>query len=124
MLKPILLGSLTLLLGFLIVPQEAHAMSGRELRDACEYDPDGDLEEAKKAMICVHYIAGVADTLGFFQGNGSIPKGACIPEETSIGELQDIALDYLKRNPKELEYIASSLVLYAWVEAFPCPVSK
>ena len=67
---------------------------------------------------CLGYITGVADALAYGAQIGSFK--VCIPAETSEGEVQDVAISWLKDHPKAGDYSAVTVVAAALSQAFPC----
>ena len=45
----------------------------------------------------------------------------CIPVDTTDDQLRLVALRYMKERPEQWQLAASSLVINAFVEAWPCP---
>jgi hypothetical protein len=89
--------------------------SGNELLKACE----------DHNLICPGYIAGVVDgarAIAHWEKLGN--PGFCTPDNgVTLGQLRRIAENYMRANPQNLHLTASSLVLNAITEAFPCPAS-
>jgi len=70
---------------------------------------------------CNAYIAGVSDShLTASEQNKVIPL-YCLRKNVKIEQLRDIVILYLQRNPQNRDLTASSLILYALLEGFPCP---
>ena len=69
---------------------------------------------------CLGYIIGVSDaanTLAVWKG---FAESICTPQGVTSGQLQKVVVNNLNENPEELHLNASSLVLNALSEAFPC----
>ena len=69
---------------------------------------------------CLGYIASVRDTHNSMEDRGWISKQMCVPVEAAAGQLVRVVLNYLEGWPAELHIAASSLVLNALGQAFPC----
>jgi hypothetical protein len=65
------------------------------------------------SVICHGYVVGAADA---FAGADLI----CIPKNVSQGQVADIVTKFLRDHPESRHYSASSEVLQALMEAFPC----
>lgn len=65
----------------------------------------------------VGYVTGIADA---FNGKSTAGGKFCLPPNISVGQLIDVAYNYLKANPQERHLTASSIVVYALSQAFPC----
>ena len=107
----------------LLVAQGAHAgyRSGNKLLEACSgsKDPNDNLKVIK-SRDCGSYIIGVSDMHDADVVWGYRPKAWCEPEGVTIGQLKQVVLEHLKDNPQNIHLNASSLVVYALAEAFPC----
>lgn len=77
-----------------------------------------------KATKCLAYIQGVSDSLEFFQNLDGAGKVVCLPKGVNIGQLVDIATKHLRENPEKRHYGADSIILGAWLRAFPCGNAK
>jgi hypothetical protein len=73
--------------------------------------------EAVNMGICLSYIAGIYDTM---HKNELYGYKACLPTNVTIGQIKDITVSWLQRNPQYRHYVASSLVATALYEVFPC----
>jgi Rap1a immunity proteins len=100
---------LLLLAAILVVPASAAAqfMDGNRLyaRLQAGKRSDGVVE----AAIATGYVTGVAD---------AYPN--CIPAGVTVGQLVDIALQYLEDHPEKRQLPAVTLVATAISEKFPC----
>ena len=63
------------------------------------------------------YVVGIADAV-----NGKTAAGGkfCLPQNVNVQQLIDVAYNYLNANPQERHLTASSIVVYAFSQAFPC----
>ena len=97
----------------LFVPTWAWAsfLTGNELKDLC----DGGNE-----YWCMAYIVGVADASGSLASWGISTRYVCVPNNASSKQLKSIVEKYINEHPEKLHQSASSQVLNALSEAFPC----
>ena len=94
-------------------------VDGSALFERCSPDQN-DLSPDVLIGNCLGYVAGAVDTLEIHQSVGNLPRYYCLPERVSVNQLVAVVVKYLGENPAELHNIASSLILKALVEAFPC----
>ena len=83
-------------------------VNGNQLFSKC--DDDGD---TPNGIGCLHYIAGVADTL-------LMHKEICAPNGVTVRQLADIVTKYLRDNPEVRHFTAASDTTVALARAFPC----
>jgi hypothetical protein len=67
---------------------------------------------------CVDMSYGEAMCVGYIEA--VVDMQACIPEGVTAQEILDTVIDYLKRNAKIRDHLATQLVGAALDEAFPC----
>lgn len=75
--------------------------------------------EALNTGICFGTVQGVRNTMQIMQnydGRGM----ACIPESVTNGQAVRIVTNYLNNNPESLHDGEVSLVMVAYMKAFPC----
>lgn len=65
------------------------------------------------SYMCLGYVTGIIDIL-------SELKQVCTPPQVTVEQAKDVALKYLRDNPKDRAYTASSEIYLALTEAFPC----
>lgn len=85
--------------------------SGYELLARCDDN---------RQLACIGYIAGVSDLTNALIATGALPRGLCIPDNASAGQLELVVVQYLRSRPQNLHYEASLLVKNALEAAFPC----
>ncbi len=85
--------------------------TGNSLKEKCGR-PLGALMEA----VCEGYIIGVASVIGSPFGS---PR-PCFPDHVTVGQVVDIARQYLAQNPAERHLPARFIVARALSQAFPC----
>ena len=120
------------LASFLVFAMPVFAQQRKDLY----YGPTGDklvskcrnitvLEPGKKGNAveltrCMDYITGVID--GAMMATDKNPSGfpACIPEKASVGEFARIVMKYSDEHPEYKQKVASTVVLAAMQNAFPC----
>ena len=73
----------------------------------------GDEYNTLEWRLCSGYITGVAEALP-----GQV---FCLPATASVGQIRDTVKLWLKDHPEKRHLAASSLVVNALKEKFPCP---
>ncbi len=100
------------------------------------YGPDGDklvsqcrnitvLEPGKKGNAveltrCMDYITGVIDGAMMATDKNPSEFPACIPGQATVGEFARIVMKYSNEHPEYKHKVASTVVLAAMQNAFPC----
>ena len=69
---------------------------------------------------CYDYVVGVSDMILDFPAISGIKPTVCYPNGVTAGQIVDVAVQYLASHPQERHYTASSTVLRALRQAFPC----
>jgi hypothetical protein len=69
---------------------------------------------------CLNYIKGVFDLHQTLVGSKIIKPQFCKPKDVDLGQLARTVLEYIETNHEKAEITASSLILPALSEAFPC----
>ena len=69
---------------------------------------------------CLNYIKGVFDLHQTLVGSKLIEPQFCKPQDVDLGQLARVVVDYIEANHEKAEITASSLILPALSEAFPC----
>ena len=108
------------------VPAGATNVTGTELLAECSAVRDSAAHKQ-----CVSYIAGVVDGIDtlitslrlLHPLNGAYPRLYCLPPGTAATSLVAPTVDYLQKYPGTLHYGASSEVLLALKQAYPCASS-
>ncbi|MGD9737950.1 MAG: Rap1a/Tai family immunity protein [Bauldia sp.] len=77
-------------------------------------------------IVCRTYILGIVH--GVMAGLSLRHQrfadiGVCFTEETTSGDINAVVIGYMEANPKVLSRVATTVVLVALIEAFPCPVA-
>lgn len=108
-----------LLIMFMVPAVQAEAevivyQNGNQLIKDCEGD------EPIRGMFCLGFMAGTMDTLEVLSAAAEFPKIACKPKDVTITQLRKIFIQFTSEHPEELHNSASSIMLTALVEAFPC----
>lgn len=73
---------------------------------------------------CFNYIKGVFDLHQTLVGRKIIEPQFCKPTDVKLGELVRTVITYIEANQEKAEMTASSLILPALGEAFPCSESS
>ena len=94
---------------------EGYFKSGNQLLSDCE---DKDV-----SIACTAYIIGVIDSDASINGNGKDGRViVCLPRSGfTAGQAQRVAVKYMKDNPEKLHLPAPLILIFAYMEAFPCP---
>lgn len=95
---------------------QADQISGRELLSFCNGSAGAD---AKR--YCDGYIAAAIETHAAWALWGRLERVFCFPKGDKFDHAFGAVVDYLQRNPQELDFEASSLVLNSLNRSFPCP---
>lgn len=69
---------------------------------------------------CLNYIKGVFDLHQTLVGSKIIEPQFCKPKDVDLGQLARTVIEYIEANHGKTEITASSLILPALSEAFPC----
>lgn len=107
---------LCLIIGVL-QPSIAQAVyyTGRDLAAQCEDEDD------RKTASCLGYVAGVIDYHVMLQSLGTAPTtDFCLPDDLSVSRATTTILDYLKKNPQHLDFIAGPTIAMALAANHPC----
>jgi hypothetical protein len=96
---------------FVICSAEAGYKDGNSLLSDCEGRSRGDPGGRSQWGMCLGYILGVHD---------AHDRAICIPDGVKSGQVLDVVKRYLRNHPEERHHQASSLVLGALKETFPC----
>jgi len=73
---------------------------------------------------CLNYIKGVFDLHQTLVAREKIDPHICKPPDADLGQIGRIIIRYIEVNPQKINITASSLILPALSEAFPCPESQ
>lgn len=88
------------------------AMASAEFISGNELYKDLRSEEVVDRVYALGYIAGVSDA-----GQGG---SHCIPNTVSLGQIQDMAINYLRKNPEIRNLSADVLLSMMLMERWPC----
>lgn len=117
------LGALALLGAFAMAPAGAANLTGTKLLAECSAALDSTSHRQ-----CVSYIAGVIDGIDTLMTslrllhpfNNAYPQLYCLPPRTKAANLVGPTVDYLVKHPATRQYGASSELLLALKQAYPC----
>ncbi len=90
---------------------------GYWLYDQCS-KPFGDANYVQNVGLCVRFMQGIFNTL--VNSSRPLPDAPCFPNDVTVEQLKDVVTRFLTVEPDRRQYSASSLVIGAFVEAFPC----
>lgn len=87
--------------------------SGNSLYEKCR-----NINNAIQYNTCLGYIAGISDAMDLrYSVSGFV---ACEPKSATLGQVKDVAIQFLDRHPEWRHFSADILVARALSEAFPC----
>jgi hypothetical protein len=81
------------------------------------------LKSETKVMLdatCLNYIKGAFDLHQTLVGSGIIEPRFCKPADADLGQLARAVIAYIEKNQDKAEVTASSLIMHALSERFPC----
>ena len=103
-------------------PALASFLSGNGLMDVCDGTKSGELNaNVSDYDSCMSYVKGVADAETVFVNWGNKQPDFCIPVDTTDDQLRLVPLRYMKERPEQWQLATSSLVINAFIAAWPCP---
>lgn len=70
---------------------------------------------------CLNYIKGVFDLHQTLVAREKIEPQICKPVDVDLGQMGQVIMRYLEENPQKIKITASSLILPALRDAYPCP---
>lgn len=105
------------IVGLAVLPATAGFKSANDLWDHCTAR-ERDRHYQQDNAMCMGYIVGIADVLD--DGDNVDGLRACLPRGATIGQVVDTAMYYIRDNPQDRHYSASSVVAAALAAAFPC----
>ena len=98
-------------------------INGRELLGHCVQAQDKVKTANHDAGRCFGFISGVTDLYDILISEAIVKPTYCPPHNVSLIQMINVVVEYLQKHPEDLHYSASSLVMGAYVEAFPCAQS-
>ena len=103
-------------------PVQAAHFSADYLLKICSINESGGEVVPGGHAACQSYIAGVLDYHSLIQSLGTSPSvDFCVPESTSLNELQAVIVTYLRKNYHEQgPFIAAPGVALGLYQAYPC----
>ncbi len=117
-----------LVMAFISVPGAAHSarFSGEYLLTMCASDDKGRELTPGAHIACQAYIAGVLDYHNLIRSMGTSPSvDFCVPEGTTMNQLQKGVVSYIYRNKEEhAKFVAAPAVALALFDMFPCGGQK
>lgn len=119
---------LFLILSLLLAsPAMAGTKNGKKLLDECSYVVTTVINTSEKLFMhdkCLTYIQAVNDAHNTFVKYKEFGAYYCLPYGTTYDQLGKIIYKYLNEHPEKIKQTASSSVLDALKESFPCNESK
>ncbi len=110
---------LTIVLLFSSNQASAIFLTGNELLPKCE-EFVTKTDHYFDSAICQAYIIGITDASITFVNWNNMEKDMCLPDNVGSRKLVRVVIKYLQEHPEDLHLSASSLVLNAFIKAFPC----
>lgn len=113
------------LFAFLMImpqPSTAARFSGEYLINVCASDANGQEVVQGGHVACQAYISGILDYHNLLRSLGTAPSiDFCVPEGTSLNDIQNKIVRYLLRNKSEhAKFIASPGVMLGLRKSYPC----
>ena len=68
--------------------------------------------------VCQGYVEGVVDHMGWVRL--ALHKPQCVPDGTKASQIRDVVKNYIRDQPQDRSYEASSLVIFAVTKAWNC----
>jgi len=118
---------LFLIFSLLASPALADSKNGRKLLNECSYVITTVINTSEKLFMydkCLTYIQGVNDAHNTFVNYKELGPSYCLPYDVNYGQLGKIIFTYLNEHPENINQAASTLVLEALKESFPCNKSQ
>ena len=117
--------SLFTLCAFAAMAESAQAarFTGAYLLELCEKDQNGKERVKGGHAICQSYIAGIIDTHNMMRSlsRRDLPSAEfCVPSESTLNELHNVVLEYLRSNDQHDNFIAVPAVVTAFFQQYPC----
>ena len=112
-----------LLVALLAGPASAQLITGNDLLDECRRQDSYSRGRCLGLIIGVEYgFSPVNDVYGVIDPSNILSStfGNCKPDRVTHGQLRDIVVRYLERNPAKRHESFHLLVFAAWQEAYPC----
>jgi hypothetical protein len=107
-------------LGLFPVAANASFYTGDDLYAACMTER-GSNTYVEKSYECIAYITGAVDAFNTTRKTNKLDS--CLPADVTIGQLKEVTMDYLARNPNDRKGSASEQVFKATRKAWPCASS-
>ena len=85
---------------------------GKEILSLCESSYD-----FSKGM-CLGYVRGIATTTDILMQMND--RHLCFPKSVTVGQMRDVVIAYIRRNPAQRHEGATLLYMRAINEAWPC----
>lgn len=107
---------------FTALPVNAARFSGDYILQVCASDKNGKEFTPGGHTACQAYISGIIDYHYLIRSLGTSPSVEfCVPENTTLSEIQSKVVAYVARNRHEQgPFIAAPAVALALYAAYPC----
>jgi hypothetical protein len=107
----------------LLAAQMQTFKSGNKLLSECSplFSQNKSKIELLAEASCFSYIKGVFDLHQTLVARGKIEAQICKPLDVDLGQIGRVIIKYIEDNPDKVNITASSLILPALSEAYPCP---
>lgn len=96
--------------------QELIFMSGGKLLRYCSNGDNASMDRG----LCEGYLAGMMDAATTVRYLSTGYLDTCVTPDTTPFMMRNAFLDWAAKHPEDLDSAASSVVLSAFVQAFPC----
>lgn len=104
-------------------------LTGNELQRHCKMGETDGATSFIPFGTCIGYLQGVADTIeshhasnltGGYSAIHFTYRDVCVPPGVEAGQIKRVWMNWADKNPEKLHNTASSLVMSAFAEAWPC----
>ena len=96
----------------------AECIDGNKLLELCT--SSGGPTYYQDQAYCAGYLQSINDSLVTLELAGIVQQLTCVPKQVSLLQMRDVALQYISTRPEVRHATASSLVLAALKQAYPC----
>lgn len=91
--------------------------TGNELLATCSS------EDRIRMSACIGYLQGFSHGVIVESYEAHARKPFCMPEQVTLGQVRDVVIQGLQRNPATRHIESSVLLMLLLQQAFPCPAS-
>ena len=108
---------LLILLASIFFPAQATVLNGQSFLEMCALEAE---EGNMQPDNCTGYVLGIYEAYVTFNEWELIADTLCPPENTSTEQMTSSVIAYIKQQPEYEQKNASSMVLNAMADIYPC----